>query len=50
MNFELWQGQDDLFECLVVPSRKLQQVPTPPVPTGSPPKQNQPGGGSGHGN
>ncbi|KAH8968006.1 hypothetical protein BDL97_03G107100 [Sphagnum fallax] len=37
------KGQDDLFECLVVPSRKLQQVPTPPVPTGSPPKQKQPG-------
>ncbi|CAM6027657.1 unnamed protein product [Sphagnum balticum] len=29
--------QNDLFECLVVPSRKLQQVPTSPVPTNSPP-------------
>ncbi len=37
MNFELWQDQNDLFECLVVPSRKLQQVPTSPVPTNSPP-------------
>ncbi|CAM6050153.1 unnamed protein product [Sphagnum compactum] len=32
------KDQNDLFECLVVPSRKLQQVPTPPVPTDSPPQ------------
>jgi hypothetical protein len=31
MNFESWQGQDDLFECLVILSRKLQEMPTPPV-------------------
>jgi hypothetical protein len=31
------KDQNDLFECLVVPSRKLQQLPTPPVPTNSPP-------------
>jgi hypothetical protein len=41
MNFELWQGQNDFFECLVVPSRKLQEVPTPPVPTDSPPLTNE---------
>jgi hypothetical protein len=31
------KDQNDFFECLVVPSRKLQQLPTPPVPTNSPP-------------
>jgi hypothetical protein len=48
MNFELWQDQDDLFECLVVPSRKLQHVPTPAIPTNSPPTQNE-GNGRGKG-
>jgi hypothetical protein len=42
------KGQDDLFECLVVPSRKLQQVPTPPVPTSGPPTQKE-GNGKGVG-
>jgi hypothetical protein len=41
MNFELWQDQDDFFECLVVPSRKLQTVPTPSIPKTSPPSPNE---------
>ncbi|CAK9220589.1 unnamed protein product [Sphagnum troendelagicum] len=31
------KDQNNFFECLVVPSRKLQQLPTPPVRTNSPP-------------
>jgi hypothetical protein len=38
INFELWQDQNDLFECLVVPScKEAEVVPTPSIPNTSPP-------------
>ncbi|CAK9220591.1 unnamed protein product [Sphagnum troendelagicum] len=36
------KDQNDLFECVVVSSRKLQDHPTPPIPNGAPPTEVEP--------